>query len=48
MNTYDDIRIGALVPVDDRTTEVIRHLFLRGFETFQSRSCGTRTGGRSA
>jgi hypothetical protein len=35
MNAHDEIRIGTLVPAQDRTTEVIRQLLPHGFETFQ-------------
>ena len=35
MHAHDDIRIGTLVPVHDRTAEVVEQLLPQGFETFQ-------------
>lgn len=35
MYAHDDIRIGTLVPVHDRTAEVVEQLLPQGFETFQ-------------
>lgn len=35
MNSHADIRIGTLVPVHDRTPDVIEQLLPYGFETFQ-------------
>ena len=35
MNAHADIRLGTLVPVHDRTPDVIEQLLPHGFETFQ-------------
>jgi len=35
MQAHDDIRLGTVVPVHDRTAEVIARLLPLGFETFQ-------------
>jgi len=43
MHAHEDIRIGTLVPVHERTAEVIRQLLPLGFETFQL-SFGHRVG----
>jgi len=43
MHAHEDIRIGTLVPVHERTAKVIRQLLPLGFETFQL-SFGHRVG----
>ncbi len=43
MHAHDDIRLGTLVPVHERTADIIRQLLPLGFETFQL-SFGHRVG----
>ncbi|MBL6712364.1 MAG: sugar phosphate isomerase/epimerase [Pirellulales bacterium] len=43
MHAHEDIRIGTLVPVHERTPEIVRQLLPLGFETFQL-SFGHRVG----